>query len=95
VALESDRASGLFGFRDVLVTEREHPFQAQWWAPGHVLGWEHTFTHQWQAFLSAVIAGQPAPPEQASFADGLEADRICTAILHSARTGQPQTLEGS
>jgi predicted dehydrogenase len=93
VALESDRAGGLHGFRDVLVTEREHPFQTQWWAPGHVLGWEHTFTHQWQAFLEAVIAGAPAPPEQASFADGFLADRICTAILDSARTGQPQALE--
>jgi predicted dehydrogenase len=93
VALDGDRASGLYGFRDVLVTEREHPFQAQWWAPGHVLGWEHSFTHQWQAFLEAVIAGAPAPPEQASFADGARADAVCTAILESARTGQPQTVE--
>ena len=30
----------------VLVTEPDHPYVGAWWPPGHVLGWDHTFTHQ-------------------------------------------------
>ena len=39
-----DRAEA--GFRRVLVTEPGHPYLSAWWPPGHVLGWEHTFTHE-------------------------------------------------
>ena len=34
------------GFRRILVTEPGYPYLSAWWPPGHVLGWEHTFTHE-------------------------------------------------
>ena len=34
------------GARRVLVTEADHPYLGAWWPPGHVLGWDHTFTIQ-------------------------------------------------
>ena len=83
-----DEHEGLGGFRDVLVTESAHPFVDQWWTPGHVLGWEHSFVHQWRDFLEAVLENRPVNRLQASFADGYEAAVVCDAVLASAREGR-------
>jgi predicted dehydrogenase len=88
VFLAEDEAEGIGGFRDVLVTQPEHPFLAEWWPPGHVLGWEHSFVHQWRDFLEAVSEGRPVPPRQASFEDGWRAAVLCEAIHSSAREGR-------
>jgi predicted dehydrogenase len=83
-----DEREGLGGFRDVLVTQPEHPFLGRWWPPGHILGWEHTFVHQWLDFLGAAIESRPVPEGQASFEDGYRAAVVCDAILASAKEGR-------
>ncbi|YCH07410.1 Gfo/Idh/MocA family protein [Arthrobacter sp. alpha11c] len=70
------------GFRRILVNEPEHPYLEAWWPQGHIIGWEHTFTHQIRDFLLAVSAGEPPSP---SFADGLQIQRVLTAVEESAR----------
>jgi predicted dehydrogenase len=70
------------GFRQVLVTDAGDPYVAQWWPPGHVLGWEHTFVHQCQDLLAALSEGrQPLP----SFADGLAVQEVLDAIERSSK----------
>jgi predicted dehydrogenase len=69
------------GEASVLVTEPEHPYLAAWWPPGHVLGWDHTFTNQAADFLTAIASGTPPVP---SFADGLGVQRVLAAIEDSA-----------
>jgi len=72
------------GFRRILVTEPEHPYLAGWWPPGHIIGWEHTFTHQAKDLLTAIAAGgQPAP----SFGDGVAVQRVLDAVQRSAGAG--------
>jgi len=72
------------GFRRVLVTEAGDPYLSAWWPPGHVLGWEHTFTHQAADLLTAIAdGGQPLP----SFADGLAVQRVLDAVARSAASG--------
>lgn len=88
VALVDDRGEELGGFRDVLVTEPNHPYMELWWAPGHIIGWEHTFVHQWREFLGSVVGVQPASVHQATFEDGERAVVIGEAILESADTGR-------
>lgn len=88
VFLLADEREGLGGFRDVVVTQPDHPFLAQWWPPGHVLGWEHSFVHQWRDFLSAVLEERAVPERQASFEDGYRAAVLCEAIHTSAREGR-------
>jgi predicted dehydrogenase len=81
-----DRAGGgeTGGFRRVLVTEGSHPYLTAWWPPGHVLGWEHTFTHQAADLLTAIAdGGQPLP----SFDDGLAVQRVLDAVARSAASG--------
>jgi predicted dehydrogenase len=88
VMFVSDQHDGVGGFRDVLVTEATHPFLGRWWPSGHILGWEHTFTHQWRAFLAAVLDESAADPLQATFADGARAAELADAIHRSAREGR-------
>jgi predicted dehydrogenase len=82
----TDEGEGLGGFRDVLVTQPEHPFMEFWWAPGHILGWEHTFVHQWREFLVSVIEGAAPTGHQASFEDGYRAAVVCDAILDASES---------
>ena len=69
------------GFTKVLVTEPEHPYVGAWWPAGHMLGYEHGFTHQAKDFVEAIAAGaQPEP----SFADGLHVQRVLGAVERSS-----------
>jgi predicted dehydrogenase len=88
VFFAEDEADGLGGFRDVLVNRPDHPYLAEWWPPGHVLGWDATFVHQWRDFLEAVIEDRPVPDRQASFQDGYRAAVLCEAILTAAEEGR-------
>lgn len=69
------------GFRRIVVTEPEHPYLGAWWPQGHVIGWEHTFTHEIRDFLLAIGEGRPPRP---SFEDGLQVQRVLGAIERSA-----------
>lgn len=69
------------GYTRILVTEPEHPYAGAWWPQGHVIGWEHTFIHQLRDFLTNIAEGtDPAP----SFEDGLQVQRVLSAIEESA-----------
>jgi predicted dehydrogenase len=72
------------GPRAVLVTEPCQPFMEAWWAPGHILGWEHTLVHQWIAVLNQITGQGSTDDRAASFIDGLRACRITDAIRRSA-----------
>ncbi|MGO4188285.1 Gfo/Idh/MocA family protein [Pseudarthrobacter sp. TAF60_1] len=69
------------GFRRILVNEPEHPYMDAWWPQGHVIGWEHTFTHEIRDFLAAIDGGTPPSP---SFEEGLAVQRVLAAIEESA-----------
>jgi predicted dehydrogenase len=69
------------GFRRILVNEPEHPYVGAWWPQGHIIGWEHTFTHEIRDFLAAIGSGtEPSP----SFEDGLTVQRILAAVEESS-----------
>lgn len=74
-------SSGDTGFCRTLVTEPDHPYVGSWWPPGHVLGWDHTFTHQAADFVRAIAHDQDPSP---SFEDGLAVQRVLDAIDHDA-----------
>ena len=87
-----DEADGTGGFRDILVSQPDHPFMDMWWPPGHTVGWEHSFAHEWRDFLTAVIEDQPLPVEQASFEDGYQAALMCDAVITAATEKRRVTL---
>ena len=78
---DGDLDSETAGFRRILATEPEHPYVAAWWPPGHLLGYEHAFTHQVVDLVSDIARGSdPAP----SFADGLQVQRVLAAVEASS-----------
>jgi predicted dehydrogenase len=93
VFLLEDERERLGGFRDVVVTNPDHPFLDRWWPPGHVLGWEHALVHQWRDFLEAALEERPVPSRQASFDDGYRAAVLGDAIITSAREGRRVALD--
>ena len=76
------------GFRRILVTEHDHPDLSPWWPTGHMLGYEHGFSHQVRDLVVAIADGtQPRP----SFADGLHVQRVLDAVERSSQAGSAWT----
>jgi predicted dehydrogenase len=78
--LESD-AAGQRGFRTILATDPSHPFVDAWWPPGHIIGYEHTFTHTVFDLLEAFADGISPKPD---FEDGVRNQRVLDAIETAA-----------
>jgi predicted dehydrogenase len=81
---ELELSEGAGGFRTILVTDRDHPFMQNWWPPGHILGWEHTFVHELHHFLTAIRDDGDVAPYGATFEDGYRTAEVCDAIVRSA-----------
>ncbi|MEU5781804.1 Gfo/Idh/MocA family oxidoreductase [Micromonospora lupini] len=76
------------GFNRILVTESDHPYMSAWWPPGHIIGYEHSFTHQMRDLIEAIATGtDPAP----SFADALQVQLVLDAVTRSADVGSSWT----
>jgi predicted dehydrogenase len=75
------------GFRDILVTERDgvQPYVSNWWPPGHIIGYEHTFVHAIADFVNACVEGQSVHP---TFDDGLKNQQVLEAVEVSAKAGK-------
>lgn len=82
-------SSGTQGFTRILVTEPEHPYMAAWWPPGHLIGYEHSFTHEMRDLLEAIAQKRDPQP---SFRDGLEVQRVLDAVARSA-AGNAQWID--
>jgi predicted dehydrogenase len=73
------------GFRRILATDRRHPYLSAWWPPGHIIGYEHTFTHTVYDLLKAIDSGRLPQP---NFEDGVKNQRVLHAIERSAAARQ-------
>ncbi len=74
------------GFHDVLVTEPHHPFWEHWWPHGHIIGWEHTFVHEFAHLFDCIVNDRDVGPHGATFDDGYRAAVVCDAVLASAES---------
>lgn len=73
------------GFRTILVTNATHPYVAAWWPPGHIIGYEHEFTHAVVDFMTAYDKGTKIEP---NLYDGLKNVQILEAAIKSSTSGQ-------
>ena len=76
------------GFTRILVTEPDHPYMAAWWPPGHLIGYEHSFTHEIVDLVRDVANGADPRP---SFLDGLQVQLVLDAVARSAAAGSSWT----
>ena len=74
----------LRGWRSIHVTDGDHPYMSKWWVPGLSIGYECGFVHQVADFVEGIASGKPAGP---TFRDALETQKVCDAVLNSAKSG--------
>jgi predicted dehydrogenase len=85
VLLEDDMPD-VAGFRNVLVTNGgAHKYVGAWWPAGHIIGWEHTFTHGVLDLLNGIVVGKSPQP---TFEDGLRCQAVLDAVEKSAGSRQ-------
>lgn len=85
VLLEDDMPD-ITGFRNVIVTNgAQHKYLSAWWPGGHIIGWEHTFTHGVLDLMNGIAAGKSPDP---TFEDGLRCQAILDAVERSAGSKQ-------
>jgi len=70
------------GWRTILATDGSHPYVGAWWPAGHLIGYEHTFTHLMYNFFRTF--GRRANPKP-DFADGLRCQMVLEAVEKSAQ----------
>jgi predicted dehydrogenase len=71
------------GFRTILATEDVHEYMANWWPPGHIIGYERGFIHAVVDFVHAVSRKTKIEP---NFYDGMKELEVIEAGLRSAET---------
>ena len=77
------------GFRTILATESVHDYIANWWPPGHIIGYEHEFVHAMVDFMDAIEKGTGITPD---FDDGVKEMEVLQVALDSASTGKVVVL---
>jgi predicted dehydrogenase len=88
--LFNDDAADVQGFRTILVTEGVHPYMSAWWPAGHIIGWEHTFTHGVYDLINGIAKNVSPEP---TFDDGVRCQAVLDAIETSASNKQWVTPE--
>lgn len=73
----------LRGWRTINVTAHEHPYMANWWVPGCVTGYEHTFVNALADYLMGLEKGERVRPD---FRDAWETQSVVETVLESARS---------
>ena len=78
------------GFRKVIATDKTHPYIAGWWPRGHIIGYEHSFTHTVLDLIN-VIAEQKLPTP--NFADGVRNQKVLAAIERASISRQWEAIQ--
>jgi predicted dehydrogenase len=77
------------GFRTIQVTGKTHPYMEGWWPPGHIIGYEHTFTHTVLELLQALKEGRLPSP---NFEDGVRNQAVMDAVERAAASRKWETV---
>ena len=78
---DAAEAPNLQASRCLLVTGPNHPYSENFWKPGHIIGYEHTFIATLGDFLTAVANHAPFHP---NFDDGVAVQRVLDGVERSA-----------
>jgi predicted dehydrogenase len=79
----TDDATEVQGSHNVLVTGPGHPYTSDFWPPGHILGYEHTFILTLADFLQSLEKNETF---HVNFQDAVNVQKVLHAVDESART---------
>jgi len=77
------------GFRTILATDKTHPYIGAWWPRGHIIGYEHSFTHTVLDLIKAIDTQTIPSP---NFADGVRNQKVLAAIEKASSSRQWETV---
>jgi hypothetical protein len=78
------------GFKTILATDATHPYFAGWWPPGHIIGYEHTFTHTVLDLIKAIDEETMPTP---NFADGVRNQKVLAGIEKASISRQWEKVD--
>ena len=78
-----DDAADVRGFRLVQTTDSVHPYTANYWPTGHIIGYEHTFINFMRDVLDDFALGRSTHPD---FYEGLQVQKVLDAVDRSSTT---------
>jgi predicted dehydrogenase len=78
---DATEPANLEAYRNILVTGPGHPYSANFWKPGHLIGYEHTFIATLGDFLQNLAKGEPFHP---NFDDAVQTQALLEAVETSA-----------
>jgi len=68
------------GFRTILATDASHPYAANWWPAGHIIGYGEAFINMVADLLASVERGENPSPD---FYDGIRCQEVLSAVEES------------
>lgn len=78
------------GFHEIIACSiGKHPYADAWWFDGHLLGYEHSFTHTIHDWLQALASGASTHP---NFRDGLLNQQILDAASRASASRRWETI---
>jgi predicted dehydrogenase len=80
---DATEPANLRAYRNILVTGPDHPYSANFWKPGHLIGYEHTFIATLGDFLQNLAKGELFHP---NFDDAVQTQAILEAVEASAQS---------
>jgi predicted dehydrogenase len=90
--LDATEPSTEQGLRDLLVTDMKHPVFPNFWRPGHIIGYEHTFIAALADFVQCLGDGQPFHPD---FRDAYGVQLALDAVERSAASGRWEKVDAA
>jgi predicted dehydrogenase len=87
---DATEPANLQAYRNILVTGPDHPYSANFWKPGHLVGYEHTFIATLGDFLQNLAKGERFHP---NFDDAVQIQAILEAVEASAQSNNWAKLQ--
>ena len=81
---ESTEPPSLQAYKNILVTGPDQPYSANFWKPGHLIGYEHTFIATLGDFLQTLAYREPFHP---NFYDAVRTQAVLEAVEASTAAG--------
>ena len=90
--LDATEPSSQQGVRNLMVTGPDHPYSENFWKPGHIIGYEHTFIATLGDFLQALARKKTS---NADLDAAVSVQRVLDAVERSAESRSWINVEGA
>ena len=73
---------GTQGFRTIIATDPSHPYAANWWPAGHIIGYGEAFVNMVADIFNSIAKGENPSP---NFYDGVKCQEVLEAVDQSIK----------